>query len=136
MFILVCETVIKLEEEEGEISLEKDIFKIQLENNRVKAEDDFDTLDTFHTEIDDHDLIDDVVDERKDFKIEDTKKLKKESAPQKENLKTSLSCKICNKELADKQTLKVLFPKFNLQESHYFPFTLSSKCKPLFSIFY
>ena len=123
MLILVCETVIKLEEEEGEISLERDIFKIQLENNRVKAEEDFDTLDTFHTEIDDHDLIDDNVDERKDFKIEDKKKLKKESTPQKENLKTSLSCKICNKELADKQTLKVLFPKFNLQESNCFHFT-------------
>jgi hypothetical protein len=125
LLILVCETVIKLEEEEGEMSLEKDIFKIQLENNRVKAEDDFHTLVTFHSEIDDHDLIYDV-DERNDFKIEDTKKLKKESAPQKENLKTSLSCKICNKELADKQTLKVLFPKFNLQESYYFPFKLNS----------
>ena len=131
MLILVCETVIKLEEEEGEMSLEKDIFKIQLENDRVKSEDDFDTLDTFHTEIDDHDLIDVNVDERKDFKIDDTKKLKKESAPQKENLKTIFSCKICNKELADKQTLKVLFPKFNLQESYYFPFKLNSKnyCK-------
>ena len=67
-------------------------------------------MDTFHTEIDDHDLIDDNVDERKDFKIEDKKKLKKESTLQKENFKTSLSCKICNKKLSDKQTLKVLFP--------------------------
>ena len=42
----------------------------------MKTEDDFDNLDSFHTEIDD--LIDDNVDEKKAFKIDDSKKLKKE----------------------------------------------------------
>ena len=72
---------------------------------------------------------DDNVDEKKAFKIDDSKKLKKESAPQKENLKIGLSCKICHKELADKQTLKVLFRK--LQESNYLLFTISLYSLPI-----